>query len=95
MGVRESQPGRVIERYPRDVTLLVRARRDLLALLAVERRMLTKHIDGLALDPLPRGAAPLDGRHRDHLRLRVGRFRLLYRVTDRELSVVAITTQDD
>lgn len=95
MGVREKQPERVIERYPRDVTLLERARRDLQALLSVERRMLVKHIDGLALDPLPRGAGPLDGVHRDHLRARVGRFRLLYRVTDQELVVVAITTKDE
>jgi mRNA-degrading endonuclease RelE of RelBE toxin-antitoxin system len=94
MGVRKEQPERVIERYPRDVTLLLRARRDLLALLAVERRMLVRHIDALAIDPLPRGASPLDGRHRDHLRLRVGRFRLLYRVTERELSVVAVTARD-
>lgn len=94
MGVREEQPSRVIERYPRDVTLLDRAKRDLSGMLAVERRMLVRHLDALALDPLPRGAAPLDGEHRDHLRLRVGRFRVLYRVTEAELSVVAVTCDD-
>lgn len=94
MGVREEQPGGVIERYPRDVTILERARRDLLALLAVERRMLVKAIDALALDPLPRGASILDGAHPDHLRMRVGRFRVLYRVMEHELAVVAITTSD-
>jgi mRNA-degrading endonuclease RelE of RelBE toxin-antitoxin system len=56
--------------------------------------MLAGHIDGLALDALPRGAEALDGRHRDHIRLRVGRFRVLYRVAEGELRVAAITADD-
>lgn len=93
MGLREEPHHRIIARVPRDVTLLERAIRELLELPAVERRMLAKHFDQLALDALPRGAEPLDGEHRDHLRLRVGRFRVLYRVTDSELTIVAITTR--
>jgi mRNA-degrading endonuclease RelE of RelBE toxin-antitoxin system len=64
--------------------------RELMHLSAVERRMIAKQIDGLAMDALPRGAEALDGRHRDHLRLRIGRFRLLYKVLDGELIVVAL-----
>lgn len=95
MGLREKQHSRVIVKALRDVTLLDRARRDLLALPAVERAMLARHIDGLALDALPRGAALLDGAHRDHLRLCVGRFRLLYYVSEDELAIVAVTTRHE
>jgi mRNA-degrading endonuclease RelE of RelBE toxin-antitoxin system len=75
------------------VTLLERAMRDLMALPAVERAMLAREIDKLALDALPRGVASLEGLHRDHLRLRIGRFRLLYKVSDGELVIVAVTTR--
>lgn len=70
--------------------VLERALRDLLAIQAVERRMIASQIDRLAMDALPRGAEALDGAHRDHLRLRIGRFRLLYRVIEGELTVVAV-----
>jgi mRNA-degrading endonuclease RelE of RelBE toxin-antitoxin system len=60
----------------------------------VERTMVAAHIDALALDALPRGAEVLQGRHRDHLRLRVGRFRVLYRVMEGELTVAAITAEN-
>lgn len=93
MGVRKGPDFRIISRAPRDVRLLARARRDILALHAVERAMLAKHIDRLAVDALPRGAVGLDGEHRDHLRVRIGRFRLLYRVRDGDLDVVAITAE--
>lgn len=72
--------------------MLDRAMRDLEQIQAVERRMLATHIDRLAVDALPRGAEALDGQHRDHLRLRIGRFRLLYRVMEGELTVVAVLT---
>lgn len=93
MGVREEPHSRIIARAPRDVTLLERAMRDLMALPAVERAMLAREIDKLALDALPRGVASLEGLHRDHLRLRIGRFRLLYKVSDGELVIVAVTTR--
>jgi mRNA interferase RelE/StbE len=70
--------------------LLARAQRELLELPAVERRRIADHLDKLATDALPRGVEALDGRHRDHLRLRIGRFRLLYKVDDGELTVVAL-----
>jgi mRNA-degrading endonuclease RelE of RelBE toxin-antitoxin system len=74
------------------VVLLERAKRDLLAIQAVERRMLATSLDRLAMDALPRGAESVEGRFRDHIRLRVGRFRLLYRVQDAVLTVVAIVS---
>jgi len=95
VGLRKGPDSRIVSRAPRDVRLLARAQRDLLALQAVERQMLAKHIDQLAVDALPRGAEGLDGAHREHIRLRVGRFRVLYRVRDGELDVVAITSGSD
>jgi mRNA interferase RelE/StbE len=72
------------------VLLLARAIRDLDGIQAVERKMIASRIDELAMDALPRGVEQLQGRFRDHLRLRVGRFRVLYKVADGELTVVAI-----
>jgi mRNA-degrading endonuclease RelE of RelBE toxin-antitoxin system len=94
VGDLEGPSSGIIARAPRDVLLLERAWRDLMDLPAVERAMLAGHIDGLALDALPRGAAVLHGRHRDHLRLRVGRFRVLYRVAEGELTIAAITAEN-
>ena len=90
MGLRSGPSSGIIARAPREVVLLDRALRDLAGIQAVERRMIASHIDRLAMDALPRGAEALDGQHRDHLRLRIGRFRLLYRVLDGELTVVAV-----
>jgi mRNA-degrading endonuclease RelE of RelBE toxin-antitoxin system len=70
--------------------LFERAKRDLSAIQAVERRMVAANIDQLAMDALPHGVEALQGRFRDHIRLRVGRFRILYKVTDGELTVVAV-----
>ncbi len=91
MGDAEGPSSGIIARAPRDVLLIERAVRDLMDLPALERTMLAGHIDGLALDALPRGAEVLTGRHRDHFRLRVGRFRVLYRVAEGELTIAAIT----
>jgi mRNA-degrading endonuclease RelE of RelBE toxin-antitoxin system len=94
VGDPEGPSSGLIARAPREVLLFERAQRDLMDLPAVERAMLATHIDGLALDALPRGAEVLHGRHRDHFRLRVGRFRVLYRVSDGELTIAAITAEN-
>ncbi len=93
MGVRERRHSEIVSRAPRDVLILERARRELTDLTAVERRMVATTIDRLALDALPRGAEAIDGRFHDHIRLRVGRFRLLYKVSDGELIVVALLAE--
>jgi mRNA-degrading endonuclease RelE of RelBE toxin-antitoxin system len=90
VGVREEPSSGIIARAPRDVKILEAAMRALLDLTAVERTMVVAQIDRLALDALPRGVEALYGRYRDHLRVRVGRFRVLYRVVDEELTVVAL-----
>ena len=93
MGVRERRHSQIVSRAPRDVLILERARTQLSDLTAVERRMVAATIDHLAIDALPRGAEALDGRYPDHIRLRVGRFRLLYKVTDGELTIVAVLAE--
>ncbi len=80
-----------MSRAPREVLILARAARDIDVLAPGEREFLVAHVDQLAVDALPRGAATIDGRHRDHLRWRVGRFRVLYRYEEGVLTVVAIT----
>jgi mRNA-degrading endonuclease RelE of RelBE toxin-antitoxin system len=92
MGLLSGPSSGIVARAPRDVLLTERAVRDLRAVQAVERAMLTRHIDGLAMDALPRGVEALQGRFRDHLRLRVGRFRMLYKVAEGELTIVALVT---
>ncbi len=92
MGLRSRPSSGIVSRAPRDVVLLERAKRDLMDVPTVERRLLCDALDSLALDALPRGVEALQGRFRDHLRLRVGRFRLLYRVDDAVLAVVAVTS---
>ncbi len=94
MGLRKGPDSRIISRAPRDVRVLARAARDLQKLHAVERTMLARHVDQLAFDALPRGSEALDGEQREHIRLRVGRFRILYRVNDGQIDVVAITSDE-
>jgi mRNA-degrading endonuclease RelE of RelBE toxin-antitoxin system len=91
VGVLSGPSSGIIARAPREVVLFDRAIRDLRAIQALERKMLADHIDKLAIDALPRGVEALQGHHRDHLRLRIGRFRVLYKVADGELTVVAVT----
>lgn len=90
MGLLQGPSAGIVARVPREVVLLERAKRDLLAIQAVERRMLATAIDRLAMDALPRGVEGVEGRFRDHIRLRIGRFRLLYKVDEGLLTVVAV-----
>jgi mRNA-degrading endonuclease RelE of RelBE toxin-antitoxin system len=92
MGRGEGPDSSVIGRAPREVRLLRRAERDLLALGDADRGLVVKAIDALERDALPRGAAAIPTRVDGHLLLRAGRFRVIYRLRDRALTVVAITS---
>lgn len=81
----------ILSRAPHDVTILKRAELDLRALDEDERAKVAAAIDGLVRDALPRGAATIHGTQGGHLRLRVGRRRVLYRLRDGLLVVVAVT----
>ncbi len=93
MGLPSGPSSGIIARAPRDVVLLDRAVQDLMAIPRVERRMVAARLDELATDALPRGVEALAGRFSNHLRLRVGRFRLLYKVEDGLLTVVAVLAE--
>jgi mRNA interferase RelE/StbE len=54
-----------------------------------QRRRIQGAIDGLADNPRPAGAIMLTGRHGE-LRIRVGDYRIIYRVDDGELVVLII-----
>lgn len=89
---RETPRSQIISRAPLEVTLLKRAESDLAALSPEDRAVVAGQIDVLSRDALPRGVAAIHGQHGGHLRVRVGRFRVLYRLRDGAVVVVAITT---
>jgi mRNA-degrading endonuclease RelE of RelBE toxin-antitoxin system len=76
----------------REIDLLKRAERDLLATPPEDRTPLTRAIEALARDPLPRGARALHGSAEGHVQHRIGRRRLLYSIRDDIILVVAVTS---
>jgi mRNA-degrading endonuclease RelE of RelBE toxin-antitoxin system len=76
----------------REIWILERVVQDLEKLDIATREEMSIEIDALAFDPLPRGAAGLHGRKDDHVSLRVGNRRLLYKVQPHSVIVVAITS---
>jgi mRNA-degrading endonuclease RelE of RelBE toxin-antitoxin system len=75
----------------REVSILERAAKDLEKLDTATREEMSIEIDALAFDPVPRGAAALHRRQDDHVYLRVGEWRLLYKVQLNSVVVVALT----
>ena len=71
------------------VSLLRSAAHELPDLPSQMQRRVSRAIDGLAADPRPRGAKLLTGA--DGIwRVRVGDFRILYRVNDDQLGVLVL-----
>ena len=71
------------------VSFLPAARRHFLGLPASLRSRLQKHIDALEDNPRPPGVKKLKGQ-RDHWRIRVGDWRIIYTIEDRELIVLVL-----
>jgi mRNA interferase RelE/StbE len=71
------------------ILILPSAGRELAALPRQAQRRIQAKIDSLAEDPHPAGAAALQGR-RGYLRLRVGDYRVIYRVAKEALEVLVI-----
>jgi len=65
------------------------AEKQLRALDRVDQQRLAKAMQALAEDPRPRGAKKLSG-YDDVLRIRVGRFRVLYSVAQRRLVILIL-----
>lgn len=57
-----------------------------------DRRRIVRRIEGLADEPRPPGAQKLSGQER--YRIRQGRFRILYSISDRELIIHVIRVAD-
>ena len=67
------------------------ARRDLAGLPVAAQRRIARAIDGLAVDPRPRGSRLLAGRPSERVwRHRVGEHRVLYEIRDAHLLVLVI-----
>jgi mRNA interferase RelE/StbE len=79
---------------PYAVTILPVALRQLQALTPLVRLRVRNRIDALAHDPRPHGVIALKG-DPGTVRLRVGDYRVLYRVEDRRLIVLVVTVAHD
>ena len=75
-----------------ELRILPSAAREIEALPPADRRRVAARIGELADEPRPHGAVALKGT--DHLRLRVGRLRIVYRIRDRELIVLIVRVGD-
>jgi mRNA interferase RelE/StbE len=69
------------------------ARRELERLPAKSRRQVASAINGLAMDPRPRGAIKLTDRGGEY-RLRSGNYRIIYMIFDDRLVVMVIAVDD-
>lgn len=74
-----------------EIHLTPSARRDVAGLPVAAQRRIARAIDGLAIEPRPRGSRLLAGRPNERIwRLRVGDHRVLYEVRDALLIVLVI-----
>jgi len=71
-----------------EVLILPSAAREIESLPLAARRRVIGKITALATDPRPAGAIHLRGT--DHLRLRVGDYRIIYRIEDARLVVLVV-----
>ncbi len=77
------------DRRTYEVRLLVTARRQLLRVPRRIQPRVAEAIGGLSAEPRPAGCKKLAG-HADYYRIRVGDYRVLYEVRDREILVLVI-----
>ena len=70
-----------------------RARKDLRALTARERKRVADQIDALKTDPRPTGCKKLKGRE-DFYRVRVGDYRVVYQIEDEVLLILIVRAGD-
>lgn len=72
------------------IHLLRRAERTLRKLSPVERKRISSRIDTLADEPRPAGCVAMKGSFAGHYRIRVGKYRVIYRVEEERLVVVVV-----
>lgn len=67
-----------------------RAEKELKQLPRQDQKRISDKIDALSQEPRPLGVEKLQGRGEDAYRIRVGMYRVLYEVHDRELIILVI-----
>jgi mRNA interferase RelE/StbE len=79
------------------LTILPSALRELAALQAKNQQRIDRGIQGLAQNPRPARAKALRGKSKGLMRLRVGDYRVIYRVddADHEVTVIQIAHRRD
>jgi mRNA interferase RelE/StbE len=73
------------------VTIIPSALRTLQSLPRDVRGRIRDAIDALSEDPRPHGVKSLQGSRKGHLRLRVGDYRVIYRVEDDRFVILVVT----
>lgn len=66
------------------------AERELKRLSRQDQKRISDKIDALSQEPRPSGVEKLKGRGQDAYRIRVGMYRVLYAIPDRELIILVI-----
>jgi len=73
-----------------EVSILPAAKKALARLPKNRQRIVDTHIMALAVNPRPAAAIPLKGEGKGLWRLRVGDWRILYQIRDKELNVLVV-----
>jgi len=71
------------------IKVLDKAERELSKLPKKDSNRIVESIDKLALNPFPMGVKPVKGL-KDHFRIRVGNYRLIYQVRQEVLVIVVV-----
>ena len=72
------------------IKILEKAERELASLSAKDRRRVASHIDELAGNPYPSGVQQLKGELKNHFRIRIGDYRVIYQIENKVLTIVIV-----
>jgi mRNA interferase RelE/StbE len=72
------------------IAILEKAKRELAAVSEKDRKRIASQIDALAEDPRPAGVQQLKGELKNHFRIRIGDYRVIYQIKDKLLIVVVV-----
>jgi len=67
-----------------------RANRDLASVPETDRKRIKKKIDALAENPRPWGSEEMEGEFKGYRRIRVGDYRVIYLIRNKELVIVVV-----
>jgi len=72
------------------IKILEKAERELAAVPAKDRKRIALHIDELVDNPYPSGAQQLKGAFKNHFRIRIGDYRIIYQIENKVLTIVIV-----